>query len=234
MSPGEVLAARRGERGLTIRNAAAATRIRPEYLLALESGDLGHLPPAVYAAGYLRTYATYLGLDPEPLFDGLHFVRGDAASRLGIGPQRAGHRFVLTIPVVVGCGVVLAATAFGWYAWRQLQSDQRASTVPPAVQLAAAGPPPTPLLSPSPLLRPIVVGVRVTDLVWVNVIVDGKPQYADAGKMLASGSAVSFTGLDVKVTSGKASETFITIDGRELGPLGAGVATRDFTSQTST
>jgi hypothetical protein len=38
--------------------------------------------------------------------------------------------------------------------------------------------------------------------------------------------------VDIKITSGKAASTFITIDGRAIGALGTGVATRDFTPQT--
>jgi hypothetical protein len=44
---------------------------------------------------------------------------------------------------------------------------------------------------------------------------------------------VYFAGVDIKITSGRASATFITIDGRPIGALGNGVATRDFSSQTS-
>lgn len=73
----------------------------------------------------------------------------------------------------------------------------------------------------------------MTEEVWINVMVDGKPQYGDMGRALPAGSVVYFTGLDVKVTSGKAWATFISIDGRNLGPMGAGVATREFSSQTS-
>ncbi len=233
MTAGAVLAAKRGERGLTIRNAAAATRIRPEYLAALEADDLQLLPGPVYVKGYLRTYAQYLGVDPEPLVEMLPAAAEDPRRRLRIGPQRPPKRLVVTAPAVIASAIVLLVGAFAGYAWRQVQADQRAPAGPPAAQLAAASPPGTPLPSPTPQPRPIVVGVRVTDLVWVNVIVDGKPQYTDAGKMLASGSVVYFTGLDVKITSGKAAATYITIDGRSLGPLGAGVATREFTSQTS-
>jgi cytoskeletal protein RodZ len=38
MTLGETLAAKRGERGLTIEQAAAATRIRAHYLSALGTG----------------------------------------------------------------------------------------------------------------------------------------------------------------------------------------------------
>jgi hypothetical protein len=74
--------------------------------------------------------------------------------------------------------------------------------------------------------------VRVTEEVWINAFVDGRPAYADGGKTLPAGSLVYFSGVDIKITSGKAASTFITIDGRAIGPLGAGVATRDFSSQT--
>jgi hypothetical protein len=91
----------------------------------------------------------------------------------------------------------------------------------------------TPLPSPSPQPRPIVVGVRLTDSVWLNVIVDGQSQYSDSGRILPAGSQVYFTGVDIKITSGKAAATMITVDGRPLGALGSGVATREFSSQTS-
>jgi hypothetical protein len=68
--------------------------------------------------------------------------------------------------------------------------------------------------------------------VWLSVIVDGKSQYG-SGRILPAGSQVYFTGLDIKITSGRATATLITIDGQPMGSLGSGVATRDFTSQTS-
>ncbi len=113
-----------------------------------------------------------------------------------------------------------------------MTADQRIAAVvasPPATATAA----PAAVASPAIQARPIVVGVRVTDAVWINAVVDGAPQYGDSGRTLPAGSIVYFTGLDVKVTSGKASATFITIDGRNLGQMGTGVATREFSSQTS-
>ena len=73
----------------------------------------------------------------------------------------------------------------------------------------------------------------MTESVWLNVIVDGKSQYSESGSVLPAGSQVYFTGLDIKITSGKAAATLITVDGRPMGALGSGVATREFTSQTS-
>ena len=42
MTLGEVLAAKRGERGLTIQQAASATRIQADYLKVLEAGHIDH------------------------------------------------------------------------------------------------------------------------------------------------------------------------------------------------
>jgi hypothetical protein len=230
---GAVLAERRSERGLTIEQASSATRIRAEHLNALESDNADRIAAPVYARGYLRTYATYLGLEPEPLVAMLNAPHADPRRALSLGSISGRPRVVMTGPVVAAVGLVLLASAFTYYAWRQIESDQRLGSTPPAGAPAAATPPFSPVPTPSPQARPIVVGVHVTDTVWINVTVDGKPQFSDAGKILPAGSQVYFTGVDIKITSGKAAATLITVDGHSVGPMGSGVATREFTSQTS-
>jgi cytoskeleton protein RodZ len=229
---GETLAAKRGERGLTIEQAASATRIRAHYLSALESNELERLAAPVYAKGHLRTYALFLGLDPEPLVAMLKPAPRDARRLLSIGSVATRHRLVITAPALAAAGLVLLAGGFSGYAWRQVQADQRPAAAPPSSQVAAAASAGTPVPTPSPQSRPIVVGVRVTEEVWINAFVDGRPAYADAGKTLPAGSVIYFSGVDIKITSGKAASTFITVDGRAIGALGTGVATRDFSSQT--
>jgi hypothetical protein len=233
MTVGAVLAEKRSERGLTIEQASSATRIRAVHLSALESDEAELLPAPVYARGYLRTYATFLGLDPEPLVARLQPPARDTRRALGIGMISGRPRIVFTGPALAGVGLVLLASAFTFYAWRQIESDQRLGATLPPSQQAATPAITTPVPTPTPQPRPIVIGVHVTDAVWLNVVVDGKPQYTDSGKILPAGSQVYFTGVDIKITSGKAAATFITIDGRALGALGTGVASREFTSQTS-
>ncbi|HET9782015.1 MAG TPA: helix-turn-helix domain-containing protein [Candidatus Dormibacteraeota bacterium] len=232
MSVGGRLAAKRGERGLSIDQVAASTRIRPENLHALEAEDYDAIAAPVYVRGYVRSYAAFLGLDPDEVLAQLpDEVRApDLAVKVMERQQRRG--FAITTPMVAAVGVVLLSGALAGYAWRQISVDQRAlvAATTPSPQATAAT---TPAASPAVQARPIVVGVRVTDSVWINVTVDGNPQYGDSGRTLPAGSVVYFTGLDVKITSGKASATFITIDGHNVGAMGAGVATRDFSSQTS-
>ena len=64
---GPVLEKARKERGLTLEEAEHATKIRKRYLAGLEREDYRVLPDAVYAQGFLKTYANYLGLDGEEL-----------------------------------------------------------------------------------------------------------------------------------------------------------------------
>ncbi len=64
---GPVLEQARKERGLTLDEVEEATKIRKRYLAGLEREDYGVLPDAVYAQGFLKTYANYLGLDGEDL-----------------------------------------------------------------------------------------------------------------------------------------------------------------------
>jgi hypothetical protein len=53
----------RVRRGLELAQVAAETRIRTRYLQALEDERFELLPGSVYAKGFLRAYADYLGLE---------------------------------------------------------------------------------------------------------------------------------------------------------------------------
>jgi transcriptional regulator with XRE-family HTH domain len=68
MSPlGETLRRARLSKGITIEDAERVTRIPRKYLEALEIENYGILPAPVYARGFLRSYAGYLGLNPSDL-----------------------------------------------------------------------------------------------------------------------------------------------------------------------
>jgi cytoskeletal protein RodZ len=62
--PQRLLAAREAK-GVDLLRAERETKIRRAYLAALEAGDYDSLPGGVYARGFIRNYALYLGLDPE-------------------------------------------------------------------------------------------------------------------------------------------------------------------------
>jgi transcriptional regulator with XRE-family HTH domain len=62
---GRWLARERELRGLGRDEVTRATRLAPGVVEALESGDRQRLPPRAYAIGYLRSYASAVGLDAD-------------------------------------------------------------------------------------------------------------------------------------------------------------------------
>lgn len=64
---GPILEKRRLEKGLSLKEVEQATKIRTRYLEGLEREDPTVLPDPVYARGFLKTYANFLGLDGERL-----------------------------------------------------------------------------------------------------------------------------------------------------------------------
>jgi cytoskeleton protein RodZ len=64
---GPILEKRRLEIGLSLKEVEQATKIRTRYLEGLEREDPTVLPDPVYARGFLKTYANFLGLDGERL-----------------------------------------------------------------------------------------------------------------------------------------------------------------------
>ncbi len=68
-SVGEFFRQVRETKGLTIDEVASKTRIRTDFVKALEDGNFAKLPDQVFARGFVRSYARSLGLDEE---DAIH------------------------------------------------------------------------------------------------------------------------------------------------------------------
>jgi cytoskeleton protein RodZ len=66
---GDTLRTERQRQGRTLADAATETRVRESYLAAIEAEDFGVLGGDVYARGFIRLYARYLGLDAEALVE---------------------------------------------------------------------------------------------------------------------------------------------------------------------
>ncbi len=75
---GHILREARENKGLTLEQVQEATRINSRFLNALELGEYGTLPTPVHVRGFLRNYARFLGLDPQPLLDRYQSVQGQA------------------------------------------------------------------------------------------------------------------------------------------------------------
>ncbi|MCK4838178.1 MAG: helix-turn-helix domain-containing protein, partial [Desulfobulbaceae bacterium] len=69
---GDLLQRTRQARQKTLEDAAATTRINVKFLRALEENDFGKLPDEIFTRGFIKLYATYLGLDPVDTFK--HYI----------------------------------------------------------------------------------------------------------------------------------------------------------------
>ena len=68
-SIGALLRERREALGASLAEVEAATKIRQKYLSALEGDEWQVLPGEVVGRGFLRNYASYLGLEPTEIID---------------------------------------------------------------------------------------------------------------------------------------------------------------------
>jgi len=236
---GSLLGEARQVRGVTLEQAAASTRIRLRHLAALEEDRLAELPAPVYVRGYLRSYATYLEIDAEALVAAYHATYDGAARSLAIRPLSSfttSPNVVLTVPVAGAIGLVLLALAFSAYVYRELDSIRTPAAQPRAAATALPSPSASPaavaaaLPATTPTPAVVTLVVSATDTVWIDVQVDGKPQFADAGRIMEAGTSLTFRGLKVKVSTGKGVATLINLNGRDLGPMGNGVITHEYTS----
>jgi len=66
---GDTLREARVGRGLTLKDAEDALKIRSKYLQALEQNDFEVIPGPTFVRAFLRTYASFLGLDTERLME---------------------------------------------------------------------------------------------------------------------------------------------------------------------
>lgn len=66
-SAGDLLRDKRLILELSLEQVASRTKVKPEYLLALEESDFDKLPSAPVTKGFLKSYAKVLHLNPDTL-----------------------------------------------------------------------------------------------------------------------------------------------------------------------
>lgn len=134
VEPGDVgteLRAARQTRRIDISKVATDLKIREDFLLAIENARYSDLPGIPYAIGYVRTYATYLGLNSEDLVtrfkdetQGLH-NEPDLAFLTPVKEGRLGG------PALIGLSLALAGLAYGgWYYYSHSSDDTTTVAAP--------------------------------------------------------------------------------------------------------
>ncbi len=207
---GSALRAVRESRGLSLEEAARDTRVRLEFLEAIEAEDFERLLGDVHVRGCLRTYATYLRLSPDKAVAAYEREFGSGEQVDGAAPpirtepvlgrrrRRDDHRLWILVAVVA---IVLAA-AFG------VLSARRPAPAP--AELAGGT-----QIDSSLVPGPISVALLARRPVDVTIVVDGGDAQhysleADEGRSFEAASE-----LTVRLSEG--ATTSVTVNGTPHG-----------------
>ena len=168
---GQKLQNQRSLLGLTLEDVERHTHLRQHYLTALENGDLNNMPSPVQGRGMLKNYASFLGLDPEPVM--LQFAEGlqtrlvaSQAARptskkepvLPASPQPGPLQRLFSGDMLVGALVSIVLISFIiWGAARifSVQSENQTSpTAPSIAEVLLITPSPSPSATALPASPP--------------------------------------------------------------------------------
>ncbi len=118
---GAILLEARAERGLSLEDLSERTRIRVDYLKAVEEGNPEKVPGEVYFRAFVRSYAREVGLDPDEVIAQYEIRRmplETAEERGTLRARRAAarRRRRMRILGITAAAVVLAGLAYWLWA----------------------------------------------------------------------------------------------------------------------
>lgn len=128
-TPGDLLREKRLLKELSLEDVAKKTKIKVEYLAAIENSDYLSLPSSTFAKGFLRNYAAFLYLNPDTIVamfrrDFTQNAKGEIIPRGLVSPVVSKPKFftVSTILTVIAVLSFLGFLFFQLTAWWSLPS----------------------------------------------------------------------------------------------------------------
>jgi len=217
---------------VTVEEAARETRIAARYLEALESNAASEaFPAAAYARAFLREYALYLRVDPEP-FLAAHPATAqppEPAALSGVlppavrQPRRKPRWIVTAVLATVLLSLLVSTGSRGNRPTRTDASPAAHASVglgAPGPGLAADAPPPSSAADPVPASGVAVELRAVGGSCWMRAIADGK---LVSEQTLRPGATFSIRGVRrVDLVLGNAGAARLVVNGR---PFDLGSAT---------
>jgi cytoskeleton protein RodZ len=246
---GAALRCIRETRGISLKQIAAATKLSPSALEAIERDDLSRLPGGIFTRAFVRAYAKELGADPEHTLEAFLAQFPDqqvephvAQPAVPAEPEATRYDVARTI-VPVGILIVTVATAVLWLAYgakRQSPVAHEALVMTPDLveTLTPEATPAAPLgVADSPRFAGGAAGVPSSgDLTividtdrtcWVAAAADGRPVVS---RLLAAGERTVLRGTrEVTFKVGDAGAVRLQVNGemgRRLGGPGQVVTAR--------
>ena len=218
---GEALRSAREAQKKTVDEAAAATRIRAGYLDALEQERFEDLGGNVYARGFLRSYASWLGLDPAPLLEAYRAQeRPDAPlfehAPKAIGGLQGGRRGPNWLAVAIVCvSIILVVSLWSLLRPAPDASGSAATFTEPPPTTARAAAPPTAAPTTTPVPRGVTVVLRYAAPSWTRVTTDGHVSFEGIPGPDERRSFRAKRSIDLIL--GAPSVVRLTVNGEDLG-----------------
>ncbi len=158
LSVGEILRAGRVAAGLSLEELSGVTRIRAQYLDALERFDLEGLPSRPFTLGFVRNCARALDLDAEAIVARFREEAPPVCTDLQAPVKVERSAPVLPRLAAILAGIVVLSV-IGWNIWRRTETRPQSppeipvspsTAAPPPGATVAVGPPPPTVAGPPP------------------------------------------------------------------------------------
>lgn len=136
---GDALVSGRNKKKKSSEDISSTLCIRKVYVHALEKGDYAALPEPCYTLGFVRSYAEYVGIDPEPLVQTYKdYIKSmsrpeQAAEDLHFPKPTQPNRIPNMVLVALSVGLVILAYA-GWYAVSSQEAVEQQGMQPAGVE----------------------------------------------------------------------------------------------------
>lgn len=211
---GKRLRLARVQLGVELEEAAKGTRITPRYLEALEHDAAPDAFPApVYAKAFLREYAQWLGIDPEPLVHSYVEAHPEPAPSMALPVplQRPPPRWVR--PALTATSIAVLMT-LALVSTRSGSPPRAAMPLFPS-RLPSAPPVTGAMVEPEPLPPAVLVALRVVEgPCWARITSDGRV----VTQMIAPpGFTKTFTATGrLDLWLGNAGAVRLTVNGKPL------------------
>ncbi|MDO8885435.1 RodZ domain-containing protein [Candidatus Oleimmundimicrobium sp.] len=250
-SIGKIFKNRREQLGISLKDVENNTKIRKRYLEAIENDNFGIIPGSPYVKGFIRTYASFLKIDSNPLIKEYESGYGESLRQqeekyLDFNKTSVYMRRRLNfVFFVVGIFILITLIVLGARALRgrsevvpgakEKNEVPLEEVLPPKEESAIedAKQPANDVLAPNeaPNLTGEEFKIKVTalDTVWLRVFVDGEKvlerilEKGEFKEWIAKGSVI--------IKSGNGQLVQIEKDGELLGELGIGLEEKTFTSK---
>lgn len=212
----------REDLGLTMEDVAGHTRIARRFLEAIEAGELESLPGLVFARNFVRQYADHLKLDPEPLLNALPKLdESHIPLPVPLAKPRSRRWDSRGKSLMISTAWLVVIAAVGTTAWTyrdvNLPSLYAAKTPEPNA------PPPqlhtsVPVQQSVAIQQSVQVVVKASQATWVSLAADGKAFFA--GTLKANETREVSAVEQVNLVAGNAGDLIVSLNGRELEPIG--------------